>query len=83
MKRTQIYLPEDLHRELSEQSRRKNISISAIIRARINLEVTPQTKNFRDIAMDLVREGEKLSWKGVPKDLSRKVDEVMYATDFC
>lgn len=78
MKRTQIYLPEELYRELSEQSRRKNISLSAIIRERITHKIAPQTKSFRAIAMDLVREGEKLSWKGVPKDLSRRIDEVVY-----
>ena len=78
MKRTQIYLPEELYQELSEQSRRKNISLSEVIRERIAYKIAPQTKSFRAIAMDLVREGEKLSWKGVPKDLSRKIDEVVY-----
>lgn len=78
MKRTQIYLPEELYQELSEQSRRKNISLSEVIRERITYRIAPTAKSLQAIAMDLVREGEKLSWKGVPKDLSRRIDEVVY-----
>jgi len=78
MKRTQIYLPEELYQELSEQSRRKNISLSETIRERITYKIAPTAKSLQAIAMDLVKEGEKLSWKGVPKDLSRRIDEVVY-----
>lgn len=78
MKRTQIYLPEELYQELSEQSRQKNISISEVIRERINYRTISPTKSLQAIATDLVKEGEKLSWKGVPKDLSQRIDEVVY-----
>jgi hypothetical protein len=78
MKRTQIYLPESLYQELSWQSRRKNVSISELIRERITFKTVSPAGNCHEIFRDLGKEGEKLSWKGVPKDLSRKIDEVVY-----
>ena len=78
MKRTQIYLPEELYQELSYQSRKKNISLSEVIRERITYKIMPQASDCRAIFRDLGRVGEKLSWKGVPKNLSQKIDEVVY-----
>lgn len=78
MKRTQIYLPENLYRELSWQSRQKNVSISELIRERITFKIVSPAGNCQEIFRDLDKKGEKLSWKGVPKDLSRRIDEVVY-----
>ena len=78
MKRTQIYLPEELYQELSYQSRKKNISLSEVIRERITYKIMPQANDCQAIFRDLESVGEKLSWKGVPKDLSQKIDEVVY-----
>jgi len=78
MKRTQIYLPESLYHELSWQSQKKNISLSELIRQKISYKIPPVKSNMQAILQDLVREGERLSWKGVPKDLSCRIDEVVY-----
>lgn len=78
MKRTQIYLPEKLYQELSYQSRKKNISLSEVIRERITYKIMPQANDCQAIFRDLDNVGEKLSWKGVPKNLSQKIDEAVY-----
>ena len=78
MKRTQIYLPEELYQELSYQSRQKNISLSELIRQRISFKIVSPVRSGQAILNDLAKVGEKLSWKGVPKDLSRRIDEVVY-----
>lgn len=78
MRRTQIYLPEELYHELHEQSRRKNISLSEVIRERVSFKIVRPARSGQAIFDDLAKVGEKLSWKGVPKDLSRKIDEVVY-----
>ena len=71
-------VPEELYQELSCQSRKKNISLSELIRQRISFKVISPVRSGQAILNDLVKQGEKLSWKGAPKDLSRRIDEVVY-----
>ena len=80
MKRTQIYLPSDLRRQLTIEARKKNTTVSELIRERIQLKnpAALEKGNTQELLKNLVYLGESISWKGTPKDLSTKIDEVLY-----
>ena len=77
MMRTQIYLPEDLHRELMLLAKQEKKSLSDLI---------------REGAKKVVKEKEKVStfWlKGItgivkkgPKSLSKKIDQTLYSAPY-
>ena len=78
MIRTQIYLPKDLHRNLVKEADKRNTTISHLIRLRISAKPEAAKSNSRKVLLDLIKTGENLSWAKVPKNLSEKIDEVVY-----
>ena len=80
MKRTQIYLPEKIHQELSLKAQREKVTISEVTRQILEAGLP---KTFRKKAnsavhlLNLAKEAEKRDWSG-PVDLSTKVDDYLY-----
>ena len=76
MIRTQVYLPEDLHRELKLLVATGNDNFSTLIREGIELVVKKKTKKKRkfDAWKDFIGKG----LKGGGKALSSKIDYYLY-----
>jgi triacylglycerol esterase/lipase EstA (alpha/beta hydrolase family) len=75
MKRTQIYLPEDTHAELSQWAKQHNTSIAELIRNFVK-EGLKQKKTTQK-SPDLIGLS-KLGLKGGPKDLSANLEKYLY-----
>ena len=78
MKKAQICLPEDLYKNLAIEANRQKTTISGLIQLRIISKPFLTKGNSKKILLDLIEKGEQLSWKRVPKDLSKKIDGVVY-----
>lgn len=76
MIRTQVYIPDDLHRELKLLVAAGNNNFSTLIREGIELVVKKKTKKKRkfDAWKDFIGKGPK----GDPKNLSSKIDYYLY-----
>lgn len=80
MKRTQIYLPAPLHKELREEARKHNTTLSEVIRQRIargNSDSIRQA-NRHETFRELDKVSKKLNWQDIEKNLSEKIDETLY-----
>lgn len=87
MRRTQIYLPEYQIHKLRATARRRQISISQLIRATLDRELikTPQKKeekmNAGEWLLQMAKKFEKYKVSG-PKDLAKDMDKYLYDRDF-
>lgn len=83
MRRTQIYLPEELHHQLLHLAKLENISMSEIIRKTLIASVIKKQnlkkKNFFEVLENLRKEFQK-SHKKLPKDLSTRHTEYYLET---
>jgi hypothetical protein len=81
MKRTQIYLPNQMHQELLSEAKKHDLTLSEVIRQRIlkskNDKNVP-TKSAVQLFEELAERGKKLDWKDSPENLSEMVDEIIY-----
>lgn len=77
MIRTQIYLPEDLHRELSLLAKQEKKSLSDLIREGAKKVVKEKDK----ISTTWLRNINGIIKKG-PKNLSKKINESLYVTPY-
>lgn len=81
MKRTQIYLPEDLYREIAHLAEKEGKPKAQIIRERLkaNLASTRvgKAKNAGEALLELAELGKKFNIKG-PKNLSVTIDKYLY-----
>lgn len=75
MKRTQIYLPENMHKELLRRARAERTSVSELIRKSVEKSVKKNMKPKKNFFKML----DELRFKGKgPKDLSEKIDYYLY-----
>lgn len=76
MIRTQVYLPDDLHRDLKLLSATSGMNFSQLIREGVKVVVEKKTKKKRkfDAWKDFVGKG----LKGGGKDLSSRIDYYLY-----
>jgi len=75
MRRTQIYLPEEIHEQLGILAKKAHLSMGEVIRRLIKEGITTQ-KNFFG-KNDLLSLAE-LKIKGGPKNISKKFDSYLY-----
>ncbi len=80
MRRTQIYLPDDVHQYLSQEAREKQLTMSELIRRRIFQKKTKesQIETRLQAFKELERLGRTFNWEDTPKNLSEKIDETLY-----
>lgn len=81
MRRTQIYLPEAMHQELTLEAKKKDSTLSEVIRERIShTEKTAQSKvmSRKELFARLTASAKELDWSHAPKNLSELVDETLY-----
>lgn len=76
MVRTQIYIPEELHRELTFLAKKESLSLAELIRqfVRMGIKTKKRRRNSGKTLLELAR----YAVKGLPKDLSTKHDEYLY-----
>jgi len=74
MQRTQIYLPKELKKKVTQLAADKGIPMAEIIRKAVEKEVEMQTTPKENPLIQLA----KLKIKGGPRDLSSKFDEYLY-----
>lgn len=78
MIRTQVYIPEDLHRELMLIAKQEKVNFSSLIREGVKEVIKkknkPSKKNLKNWGKGFIGAG---STKG-PKDLSSKIDYYLY-----
>lgn len=83
MKRTQIYLPEELHHELMILAKQESTSMSNVIRKKLFEVVNNRLKKKKKSAYDffdwLIEDGKKTE-KRLPKDFSRRHTEYYLET---
>ncbi len=79
MIRTQVYIPDDLHRELKLLVATGNDNFSTLIREGIELVVKKKTKKKRkfNVWRDFIG-----TMKGGPKDLSKNIDYYLYVKPY-
>jgi len=77
MMRTQIYLPEDLHRELSLLAKQEKKSLSDLIREGAKHVVKEKEKSGKSWLKDI-----KGIVKKGPKNLSKKIDQTLYSAPY-
>jgi hypothetical protein len=76
MLRTQIYLPEEIHRELILWARKMDLPMAEVVRRIIKTGLEKKEKFFEK-GNDLLLLTQ-LKIKGGPKDLSEKLDFYLY-----
>lgn len=82
MKRTQIYLPEELHHQLGSLARLQHSSISEIVRKSLNRALKSKKtkkKNVFEFFDYLIKQGKKYGGK-LPKDFSARHTEYYLET---
>lgn len=83
MKRTQIYLPEELHNQLQYQAKLQNISISELIRKRLHQITTddkqPKKRSVYEFLDNFIKQGKRYG-KKLPKDISSRHTEYYLET---
>lgn len=77
---TSIYLDTDLYQTLCDVAKRRHISISQIIREKMQTTFSrPEPKGGAKQFLDeLARLGDSLDWSGTPKNLSENIDHYLY-----
>lgn len=78
MKRTTIFLPEDLHEELRKEAFRSRVSMAQLIRARLEQGRTSRKRSRR--SEDALLDDPLLKVAGIGSDgtLTRNLDEELY-----
>lgn len=76
MLRTQIYLPEDCHSELTDLAQKAGVPMSEIIRKMLKVELKEKDKYLTK--GNSLASLAKLKITGGPKDLSAKFDSYLY-----
>ena len=77
MKRTQIYIEENLHKQVTQLAERRGFSMAEIIRDFIRTGLNKQ-KNTDFSGKSVMQRIAKLRFKGGPKDLSANLDNYLY-----
>lgn len=77
MIRTQIYLPEDLYREIGWLAKKEKKAKAQVIREALEKEVEKKQGNAGETLLKLAAMAKKYKWKG-PKDLSVNHDKYLY-----
>jgi len=79
-RRTQIYLDENIYQELKKIADRRDASISELIRERIGKpnEQKRFAGNGKQVLEVVEAMGKNWQWRSAPKNLSERVDEVLY-----
>lgn len=77
MIRTQIYLPEDLYREISWLAKKEKKAKAQVIREALVKEVEKNKGNAGETLLKLAAMAKKYKWKG-PRDLSINHDKYLY-----
>lgn len=77
MIRTQIYLPENLYREIGLIARKEKKAKSQIIREALEKDVNKRRGSVGEALLKLAELGKKLNLRG-PKDLSINHDKYLY-----
>lgn len=77
MIRTQIYLPEDLYREIGWLAKKEKKAKAQVIREALEKEVEKKQGNAGETLLKLATMAKKYKWKG-PKDLSVNHDKYLY-----
>ncbi len=81
MKRTQIYLPYEMHQKLAREAKKKRITVSELIRLRISRGTQSVARRLwtkSDLFNDIDNISKYLDWNDTPKNLSEKVDKTLY-----
>lgn len=73
MIRTQIYLPDDLYRDLKLLANTSGRKFSELVREGAEIVVEKKTKKRKKFGEGFIGMG-----KGAPKDLSSKLDDYLY-----
>ena len=77
MKRTQIYLPQDLYAQLQALARQEKISVSEVVRINLKDKLREKRQSGADTLLALAEIGKK--WKiKAPPDLSSNLDYYLY-----
>lgn len=83
MKRTQIYLPEELHNQLQYQAKLQNISTSALIRNRLHQSMIEnqqlKKRSAYEFLDNFIKQGQEYG-KKLPKDIVSKHTEYYLET---
>jgi len=76
MIRTQVYFPEDLHRELFLLAKKENLAMAELVRqfVKIGVRIKRSKKSSGETLLKLASD----AVKGLPKDLSNRHDEYLY-----
>ena len=74
MQRTQIYLPEELKKKITQLATHKGVPMAEIIRGAVEKEVKIQTLPKENPLIKLA----KLRIKGGPRDLSKNYKKYLY-----
>lgn len=77
MIRTQIYLPEDLYREIGWLAKKEKKAKAQVIREALEKEVEKNKGNAGETLLRLAAMAKKYKWKG-PRDLSTNHDKYLY-----
>lgn len=77
MRRTQIYLPEEMYKQIKSRAKRQGLSMAKLMRQLLNQELN---KNQRPYATgnDLLKLAEDFQISGGPKDLSQRMNYYLY-----
>lgn len=74
MKRTQIYIPENMHKEMKNLAQKKDRSMSDLVRQFIEQGLEQESEDKTSDLSDLA----DLNFSGGPKDLSENIDKYIY-----
>lgn len=80
MKRTQLYLPEDLYLRLFQEARRQRRAMAALAREFLQTGVEREQKKEKRgaaVLLEMAAEGQRLGLRG-PKDLVSNLDRYLY-----
>lgn len=77
MIRTQIYLPEHLHKQLTQQAKQRKTSLAGIIREFIGVGLKGRAVDDYS-GKEAMKAIAQLNFKGAPHDLSTNHDSYLY-----
>ena len=81
MVRMQLYVTEEIHKDLRQEARRSYVTVSEVARQRMSRPrgaVKQNVKSPKEGIMELIKLGESLDWSGTPKNLSSEIDKTLY-----
>lgn len=78
MIRTQIYLPENIHRRLKQLAKQRNLAMAHIVRDILEQEL--QKKEPDDGGISVLRDVANIKATKGPKDLSTNIDHYLYGS---